>query len=294
MRKLTIKREKRTVGCLGVMKVYIEDATSDDLKIPVYVTEESEEYLSFRKIGELKNGEEKAFDIGEDAARVLVIADHVSKNWCNDCYQIPEGDADLYLTGRNIFSPFAGNPFRFDGNEGTDAQKNRSRGIRRGFIFLVISVLIGFAVGYGISAMIFGFLGGREKVFTTSDEMSITLTERFERQRLLGYADVFLSDDVTVFVTRDPLDSENKSYTTEDYATLLIIYNKFNTRVESDGDLCCFVASREEKDGSISRFYAYTYKTEDSFWFIQFLVDEDKADKYADDIAKWAKSVSFN
>ena len=31
MRRLTIRREKRFVGCLGTMKVYIEDPTANDM-----------------------------------------------------------------------------------------------------------------------------------------------------------------------------------------------------------------------------------------------------------------------
>ena len=61
MRTVTIARKKSFVGCLGVMKVYIEDATSTDLTVPVYVNEQTEENINVRKVGELKNGQEISF-----------------------------------------------------------------------------------------------------------------------------------------------------------------------------------------------------------------------------------------
>ena len=75
MRNLTIKRQKSFVACLGKMKVYIEDPMANDLVIKgVYC----------RKLGDLKNGEEKTFQIGDNAAKVFVIADALSKDFCNE------------------------------------------------------------------------------------------------------------------------------------------------------------------------------------------------------------------
>ena len=78
MRNLTIKRTKSFVGCLAKMKIYIEDPTSNEMLI---------NNTSCRKIGDLKNGEEKTFQIGEQEAKVFVIADKLSKNYCNEYYQ---------------------------------------------------------------------------------------------------------------------------------------------------------------------------------------------------------------
>ena len=60
MRNLTIKRNKTFVACLAKMKVYIEDASANDLTI---------NGIPCRKLGDLKNGEEKNFSIGENAAK---------------------------------------------------------------------------------------------------------------------------------------------------------------------------------------------------------------------------------
>ena len=63
MRNLTIRREKHFVASLATMKVYIEDPTANDLTI---------NGVSCRKLGTLKNGEEKTFTIAEEAAKVFV------------------------------------------------------------------------------------------------------------------------------------------------------------------------------------------------------------------------------
>ena len=61
-----------------------------------------------RRLGDLKNGEEKTFLVGESAARVFVIADKLSKNYCNEFYPLPEGEEDVVLTGKNCFNLSAG------------------------------------------------------------------------------------------------------------------------------------------------------------------------------------------
>ena len=92
MRNLTIKREKRFVGCLGTMQVYMEDPQNNDMIINGFAC---------RKLGTLKNGQEKTFAVSESAARVYVIADKLSVSFCNEYYVLPEGTEDVVLTGRN-------------------------------------------------------------------------------------------------------------------------------------------------------------------------------------------------
>ena len=91
MRKLTIKRTKSFVACLMKMKVYIEDHVAGEIFI---------NNIPCRKIGEIKSGEEKTFEIGDQPAKVFVIADKLSKNYCNEFYEIPGGQEDIYLSGK--------------------------------------------------------------------------------------------------------------------------------------------------------------------------------------------------
>ena len=120
MRKLVIKRNKSFAGCLVVMKVYIEDAVASDITIGG---------VPCRKLGTLKNGETAEFAIGTDAMRVYVIADTLSKEYCNDFYQIPAGEEEVQLSGKNHYNPAAGHPFMFDGVTDRAVIENRKKNL---------------------------------------------------------------------------------------------------------------------------------------------------------------------
>ena len=100
------------------MKVWIEDPAGD-LVI---------DGVPCRLLGKLKNGEEGSFEIGEDAARVFVIGDKLSRSFCSDFYEIPAGSDDVVLSGVNRFNPATGNAFRFDGNASEEVVANRKKG----------------------------------------------------------------------------------------------------------------------------------------------------------------------
>ena len=141
MRNLTIERRKTFVGCAMKMKVYIEDATSNELVIGG---------VTCRKLGDVKSGETKTFEVAESSAKVYVIADALSRNYCNEFYQLPEGSEDIALSGKNYFNPFAGNPFRFDNNDNPEVLENRKKGKRMGTIVAICAIVVGFAVGFMI------------------------------------------------------------------------------------------------------------------------------------------------
>ena len=144
MRTLTIKRKKTFVACACKMQVYIEsfDGTGTEIN-GVYC----------RKLGELKNGEEKSFQIGDDSAKVFVIADSISKNYCNDCYQLPEGTEDITLCGQNKFNLATGNAFVFENNHTPEAVENRKRNVRKGVVILVVLFVVSFIIGFLIGIM---------------------------------------------------------------------------------------------------------------------------------------------
>ena len=61
MRNLTIKREKSFVGCLTKARVFVCDELTGDTKI---------NGDKCYKIGDLKNGEEKTFAIGDEETKI--------------------------------------------------------------------------------------------------------------------------------------------------------------------------------------------------------------------------------
>ncbi len=145
MRQLTIRREKRFTACLAKMSVYIQDDNASELMIGD---------IPCRKLGVVANGKEATFSIGDEAARIYVIADKMSRGYCNDFYELPAGSEDVTLTGRNIFNPANGNAFRFDNNTSEAALENRRRANNRGLVVLLCAVAIGLGVGFcfGVAA----------------------------------------------------------------------------------------------------------------------------------------------
>ncbi len=105
MRNLIIKRNKSFAGCFGKVRVYIEDLRAGELNI---------KGCPCRKLGELKNGEEKTFPIDNAQTKVFVIGDAATRDFCMDWKSIPAGEQDVRLSGKNSFDPQNGNPFAFD------------------------------------------------------------------------------------------------------------------------------------------------------------------------------------
>ena len=145
MRNLTIKRNKTFVGCAVKLKVYIEDNSSNELTISG---------VPCKKLGVIKNGEEKTFEISDESLKVFVIADTISKEYCNEFYQIPEGTEDIRLEGKNKFSPFQGNPFRFENNNDLEAISNRKKGSKKGVLLTIICAIVGFIIGFVFVGML--------------------------------------------------------------------------------------------------------------------------------------------
>lgn len=158
MRNLTIKRTKSFVGCLAKIEIYIEDPMSNEFLV---------NNTPCRKIGNLKNGEEKTFQISEEEAKVFVIADKSSKNYCKEYYQLPSGHEDIFLSGKNKLDP--ANAFHFDRNQSKGfIAKYKSSTLKDSHILIAAVVAIAsplpmifvtsmwsllFGVGFGISVL---------------------------------------------------------------------------------------------------------------------------------------------
>lgn len=285
MRKLTIIRAKSFVGCLATMKVYIEDAEAGDTHICD---------IRCRKLGDLKNGQSAEFEIGEDEARIYVIADKLSANYCNDFYQLEAGSADITLTGRNKLNPAVGNAFRFDGNDDPEAAKNRKMGLGKGALVFICAILIGGIVGFlGVNAL-FEIIRMQDKEFV-SDDMSITLTNGFNEQYATGYESVFVSEKVDVLVFKNSFEKLGKdNLTAAEYAKAVMDNAKVKSEIITEDGLCYFSYDKELKNGEEYTYYVYTYRSDNAYWHIYFVVGKSNADGYSDDIEKWASSVVFN
>ena len=288
MRNLTVKRIKSFVGCLVKIKIYIEDPTSNEILI---------NNTPCRKIGDLKNGEEKTFQIDDQEAKVFVIADKLSKNYCNEYYQLPNGQEDIFLSGKNRFNPASGNAFRFDNNESEEIVANRKRGTRKGLLILIIAAIVGAAAGYWITSGLLLNKTPDPKTFS-SNGMTITLTDEFTETDVENYTIAYASKNIAIYGLKEAfvLADGFEDYTLEQYANLVIQANNLGSaEIKTTDGLAHFeyeFTNPETKD--VYKYFSYVYKSNDSFWLIQFAALNKNADEYAQQITEWAKSVEFS
>ena len=287
MRKLTIKRKKSFVASLAKLKVYIEDPAGE-----LDITG-----IKCRLLGTLANGEEKSFYIEENAAKVFVIADKMSRDYCYDCRNLPEGNEDIYLTGKNAFNPATGNAFRFEGGTDEEVAKRHKESKKGGLIVLITAIVIGLTAGWIIgSGVTYSKKKATPKDFSY-EEMTITLTALFKEEEVEGRT-VFTSNDVAVFVLRENFvagDIDLSGYTVRGYAELA----RENNPVMAD-------ATYEETDGVPNMVYTYAgddgktyvyfttfYKSSNAFWIVQYFVNESGYASRKPKFIEWAKTVHF-
>ena len=141
MRKLTVIRKKAVVGCLGKVKIYIADADGD-----TYITG-----FKCRLLGKVKNNSSSTFEIPCKGVKIFAIYDQMTKDFCNDRYDVPEGEEDVVVSGKVDYNPLAGNPFYFDKvNDGETLIIKKERSKRSWIIFVSIAA----------SAFVLGLVGG--------------------------------------------------------------------------------------------------------------------------------------
>ncbi len=282
MRNLTIKRQKSFVASLQKAHVYIEDYTCQDTVI---------KDVPCRKLGTLKNNEEKTFVIGETEAKVFVVSDRLSKGFSNDFYTIPAGVENVYLTGKNHYNPLNGNAFLFDGVTDEAALKNRKKSKKIGLIILIVSLIIGFLIGF------FGDYfesKGDPKTFAL-EEMRITLTDKFQMTESPDSDFTLETDLVAVFVEKEErtLLEDYGELTLEDYGNLVIENGGLSgiSELYQEGEIYYFEYAYED---TIDIYYLnYVYESEDAFWLVTFAINDIDSYGYLDYFSEWAASVEF-
>lgn len=294
MRNLTIKREKTFVASLMSMKVYIVDPLSTEIVI---------NGMPCRKLGAIKNGEEKTFAIDENASRVFVIADKLSKEYCNEYCNIPAGEEDVYLSGKNHFNPANGNAFRFNGVADEEILQNRKRGNKKGLGVLIIALIVGIFAGYMISSgmlstNMFSASGVEAKTFS-SNGLQITLTNQFTKTDVQNYTFCYESKNAIVFALKEDFDLVDgfENYTLDQYGELVLQNNNFasDVELEHDNGLTYFEYSYSAPAMKATyHYFTVLYKAPDAFWMVQFATLEKNFDQYQQDIIDWAKSVEFS
>lgn len=297
MRNVTITRQKSGVACLGTMKVYIEDPIAGDLPVKMRVRDEATglpvtKPVMCRKLGTLKNGEQATFPIGFGAAKIVVIADKTSRNYCSEYYQIPAGEEDLTLTGKNRYAPLQGNPFRFDGVTDEIILENRKRGKKIGTLILCISLIVGFAIGFASA-----FIEDTSPKTFSDEGMTITLTGEFVEFDEEAYTVCYGSRDVAVLAIEEKfaiLPGAN-ALNLKQYAHAVMNASGVSSEVKTEQGLTYFeYDSTDAENGEIYHYYTFVYKGKDAFWIIQFGMDANQVEDYHEQVFEWAATVKFN
>lgn len=286
MRRLWITRRKAAAACLAKMKVYIEDPENGDTTINSFPC---------RKLGELKNGQKRSFEIGTKAARVFVVADSLSRNLYNEFADIPAGEEDVVLSGKNVLKPFSGNPFRFDGAVSDAVRENRDRVSRRGAISTIAAIVSGVAIGIGAA---FAVASGSSMTVApqtfSAQELQITLTEAFAETEIPGYTACFSAGDTAVFILREDME-QMKAYgnmSLEVYGAMILANNGFDQSVqlEEEGGLTTFSSLR----GEGYYYYCGLFRSEDAYWMVQITTTADQPEERIPLFRQWLMSVRFN
>lgn len=289
MRNFTIKRNKSFVGCANKLKVYIEDSISPEIEISG---------VPCRKLGILKNGKEETFQIDYAERKVFVIADKISKNYCNDYYVVPEGYDDVYVTGQNRLDPAKGNAFLFDVISNESVIDARKKSQKRGIIIIIILAIIGILLGTLASI----FDDKVEPKTFSSNGLTITLTTEFEEQKADGFDVSFSSSKIGIFAFKELFyeygyDYDYSNITLEEYAELLLEANnlKLISSVETVDGLTYFEYDYTNDSTGIAYVsFSVIYKGSDGFWMIAFDTTQKKAQEYRAEIIEMAKSVQVD
>lgn len=293
MRNLTIERRKKFAGCAVAVKFYIEDAANEEIRI---------DQTPCRKLGKLKNGESKTFSISNDSAKLFAIHDKLSKEYCNDSYQLPTGAEDIHLAGEAKINPGIGNTFIFDGNPLLPLTPKKKRGRIIGWVILIIACLIGSIIGQigggWIGGALFSDKENAEPKTFTADNMSITLNENFSEDVLDSFTACYSSRDVAAFLLKEEfsLMAGLENYTLEQYGQLVLQNNGMpDFQLQTvDGVLYFEYEVDNEADKTTYYYFSTIHKATDAFWLVQFACNAADAEEHIPDFIQWAKSVSFS
>lgn len=292
MRRVWITRRKASAASLAKMKVYMEDPENGDTEIGGCLC---------RKLGELKNDQQKHFTIGSDETKIFVVADKLSRNLYNEFVRIPEGEEDVFLTGRNYYRPTAGNPFYFDGVTEEAVLQNRKTGRRKGRIVLIVALLLGILAGIlagiGVSKAILGGVPETAAPQTFAcQELRITLTEDFVPASADGYTACYSAGDTAVFVLREDFSAKEGfgELSLADYGAMVLANNGLAGTVNEEAGLTTFEAVTTDAAGTDFYYYCGLYKGTDAFWMVQVTTAAENAEDTAAQMRQWLESVTLS
>jgi len=191
MRNLTVRRNKAYPSSIVKMRVYIEDPTAGYVFI---------NGIPCRMLGELKNGEESTYQIGDYAAKLYLTQEKRGSLVKESFYPIPEGTEDLTVSGKNILDMIKTNPFIFDDIGDPIPPEERKKSVRTGNIVMWTVLLISYIIGRLLFSLP-SLTDKADKITFNVENMQITLTEEFKEQSMEGVTKFYNSPIVDVAVS---------------------------------------------------------------------------------------------
>lgn len=284
MRNLTITRRKSFVGCLAKDQVYIRDEAASELII---------DGVPCRKIGEIKNGETKSFQVEDGELQIYLIVDKLSKDYCNATVTVPAGQEDVAYSGAHKFS-LGSNPFCFDGVELSDVQqaKQKKNG-RTGVIIMIAAIIIGIIIGTISSGALHSLLRSGSKTFTDED-FQITLTKEFKFAEYDDFFAAYESNSAVVFVVREEKDLF-EDITLDEYGVLAQEANgRTGIPIHQQDNLIYFTYTASPEGDEVYYYCVVCCEGADTFWIVNFATPVSNQEKYAETFLDWAKTIQIN
>lgn len=281
MRNLTITRRKSFVGCAMKDRVYIRDDRASEITI---------EGVPCRKIGEIKNGETKTFQIEEGEQQIFLIADKLSKNYCNATMVIPEGQEDVTLSGVHKFV-FGSNPFRFDGVEQSPEQaaKQKKNG-RIGMVIMIAALILGSVLGRSAAELLFRADTASPKTYTKED-FSITLTDGFTSEEGTGFHAFYQSKTAMVFTLREEKALFGNNISLAEYVDFVLEANgRTGLEMNRENGLIWFEYTDTPEQQEIY-YLVVCCQGEDAFWIVNFATPATNRAEYREMFLNWAKTI---
>ena len=157
----------------------------------------------------------------------------------------------------------------------------------------IVSLLLAALLVFSLASC----MGESPKEFT-KDGMKITLTNQFTEATAEGYTVCYASDDVAVFVLKEPFTLQEglADFSIDDYAALVYAANasKSPSEITKDGDLTVMEYSfLNEAENQTYSYYAAMFKSADAFWLVQFSCKQENYTTQKPLFVDWAKTVSF-
>lgn len=289
MRNLVIKRRKAAPNGRKNMAVYICDPAGE---------KEIHGNLC-RLLGTVGNGDIAAFPVEEAEVKVYVVPEDMEKDALCEYCTLPAGNADVFLTGCCQFSPFAGHPFHFDGNDRSVAKRQRRKLLLITVCCMVAAAAIGITAANVVGAYRIRQRNNTPQLFRESG-MEITLTQDFQQIDVSdqGFYTGFNSSNTTIYVQRETFaDDPSLGYLSlEEYAQLVLNSSEKESGgkpTQQDGLTYYEYTARSPVNGKRYNYFVCFYKGPDGFWMIEFTTLEDNAAEMRPAYIQYAKSVCF-